>query len=442
MGPSGGFAATTRALRPAKVTWFARIVGASILLIAGLTLPVASASEATSAIVIGMITPDVEAAGSSELTRAVARAAEQGAAMAEAEHAFNAELFGLDFALLLDRATGAAAVAAAAERFVAEEGAIAVIGGFDAAEAAALSAWSSERGVPFLNVGASGDRLRHEQCAATAYHVEPSAAMYLDALAGWYVRSGFRNWFFVVGDDDESMSQYERLLWSLRERHFGAREAGRITYSGDRDSVVAAVRRANTDLVVLLLSATEQLEVLAALDIDGISTTVAGFPYPESQTRTFFAMSRAAAPALGRDHRATAWEATLDAYGAREINARFMMMFDEPMEPTAWATYQAVKIVFEAATLGGPATPEGVMAYLDGPQGVFDIWKGIGVTFRSWDRQLRQSLYLVKISETREIAFELASLVGELPAIYMPGTDPVERLDQLGDLREVSRCAP
>jgi hypothetical protein len=73
---------------------------------------------------------------------------------------------------------------------------------------------------------------------------------------------------------------------------------------------------------------------------------------------------------------------------------------------------------------------------------VFDIWKGIGVSFRSWDRQLRQSLYLVKISETQEDPFLMATLVGELPAIYMPGTDPVERLDQLGDLRDASRCNP
>ena len=34
-----------------------------------------------------------------------------------------------------------------------------------------------------------------------------------------------------------------------------------------------------------------------------------------------------------------------------------------------------------------------------------------------------------------------AHLVGELPAIYMPGTDPVERLDQLGDLRPRARCS-
>ena len=393
-------------------------------------------------IVVGFVLPDPDKAAADPLGAAVTRAAELGVEMAEEEHVFNAMLFGLDFAVAVERASGEAAVVAAADRLVDEDGALAVAGGFSAAEAAALAAWSAERGVAFLNVASSDDRLRHELCAPTAYHVEPSAAMYLDALAGWYVRSGFRNWFFVVEADSVSVSQYERMLWSLRERHFGAREVGRVTYDGDAGAVVAAARRANTDLIVLLVPASSQLDLLAALEDDGSTTLVAGFPYPEAQTRTFFRASREAAPTLGSDHRATAWEATLDAYGAREINARFMQTFGEPMEPTAWAAYQAVKIAFEAATLGGDATPEGVMAYMDGPQGVFDIWKGIGVSFRSWDRQLRQSLYLVNISATREADFDLVSLVGELPAIYMPGTDPVERLDQLGDLRDRSRCAP
>jgi ABC transporter substrate binding protein (PQQ-dependent alcohol dehydrogenase system) len=391
-------------------------------------------------IVIGVIVPDAEEA-TDELTAAVARAAEHGAAMAEEEHAFNAELFGLDFAVVLERASGAEAVVAAAARLVDEEEALAVAGGTTFAEASALAAWSAERGIPYFNTGSPDDRLRNDLCEPTSFHIEASAAMYVDALAGWYVRSGFRNWFFVIGDDQASSDQYERTLWSLRERHFGAREAGRVGFDGDVEAVVTAVQRANTDLVLLYVRPEDQVRLLGALDDAGVEVLVAGFPYPAAQTRTFFTATRAAAPRLGVDQRATAWEATLDAYGAREINARYLMMFDEPMEPTAWATYMAVKVVFEAATLGGDASPEGVMAYIAGPQGVFDIWKGIGVSFRSWDHQLRQSLYLIDISDERDDPFSMVSLVGELPAIYMPGTDPVERLDQLGDLRDRTRCA-
>ena len=81
------------------------------------------------------------------------------------------------------------------------------------------------------------------------------------------------------------------------------------------------------------------------------------------------------------------------------------------------------------------------MAYMLSADSVFDLHKGVGVSFRPWDRQLRQSLYLVKINGNAASAAALGLLVGELPAIYLPGTGLIERLDQLGDLAAQSRCS-
>ena len=48
---------------------------------------------------------------------------------------------------------------------------------------------------------------------------------------------------------------------------------------------------------------------------------------------------------------------------------------------------------------------------------------------------------MIKINPDAKDALDLAVLVGELPEIYKPGTDPVERLDQIGVLRRESSCA-
>jgi len=363
--------------------------------------------------------------------------------MAADEFTFNAEMLGIDFALVTVEAAGADAVSAAAESLRTEHDVFGIVGGFDSVEAEALSSWSAAAGIPFINVGASDDRLRNELCEATVFHVEPSAAMYLDAMAGWYVRSGLRNWYFVKGADEESEAQYQRALETLRERHFGARSVGESTLEsgGDVGELADMVRHATADLVVLLVSASDQLRVITALEDGGVEAMVTGFPYPEAETRTFYAASRDAAPRLGTGHRISAWEATLDAYGARELNARYRSVYGEPMDASAWAVYQGVKMLYDSAFFGGSHDPTDVIAYLGGEQSVFDVWKGIGTTFRTWDGQLRQSLYLAKIDATIEDPFALASLVGELPAIYMPGTDPAERLDQLGDLAAQSQCA-
>jgi len=256
------------------------------------------------------------------------------------------------------------------------------------------------------------------------------------------VRSGLRNWYFVRGPDEESTAQWQRSLKGLRERHFGARSVGDRVFETDTDlgDLVDRVTRSNADLVVLLLPAADQLTVLAGLEAGGVDAMVTGFPYPEAETRTFYAASRAAAPVLGSGHRISSWEATLDAYGARELNARYRATYGDPMDASAWAVYQGVKMLYDSAFFGASHDPAAVVAYLSSDQAVFDVWKGIGTTFRPWDGQLRQSLYLAKIDATSEDPFTLASLVGELPAIYMPGTQPVERLDQLGDMAAASTC--
>ena len=393
------------------------------------------------AVRIGVILPVAPATPAGALSAAVARAAAQGTVLADEEFRFNADLIGLDFAIRTESASGVAVVAAA-EKLVGD-GAYSIIGGFTTEEATALGVWAKARGVPYLNVGASADSLRNELCSPTTFHIEPSAAMYLDAYVGWYVRSGFRRWYFVREDTAESRAQYDRVRWSMQARHFGAREIGQTNLKPGASggaALATTITRSGADVVMLLLPASDQLRILGELDRAGLTVAATGFPYPEAQTRDFFAASAKVAPTLGVGHRALAWEPTIDAYGAREYNARYRLRFGEPMETPAWAIYHAVKILYEEALFVGTVSAKKIMTHMMSPNSVFDLHKGIGVSFRPWDRQLRQSLYLTKINGKADNPAAYGLLVGELPAIYMPGSDLVERLDQLGDLAAQSRC--
>jgi len=393
---------------------------------------------------IGFILPEIPEGADEDWHRAVAIGAEHGAIIGVEEQTFNAQLFEIDFDVVFETASGAANVVAAAERLYQEEGIYGIIGGYSLQEAIALGTWAEQRNIPFLNVGAQADTLRNDMCFPMTFHIEPSAAMYLDALAGWYVRAGFRRWYIVEGDDTQSGALHDRLSWALQNRHFGVNEVGTTVVTADTDTgagLRSAIERSRADLLVLLVDAEEQLRIMADLDAAGLEMEVAGYPYPDTQTRAYYAASREAAPTLGTNHRASAWEASIDAYGAREYNARHRLRWDgEPQDAAAWAAFHAVKILFEAALFGQSTDGDALREYMVNQTSVFDLHKGIAVTFRPWDHQLRQSLFLVKISETADNLFDLALLVGELPAIYMPGTDPEERLDQLGDLQNRSTC--
>lgn len=382
--------------------------------------------------------------------RGVGEAARMGLTLAAEDAGQNGALLGWTPELVIANAPGPEAAARAARRLIATEDVSVLIGGYSAEEAEALAAVAEEVGVLFLNTGASADSLR-QACRAMTFHVEPSAAMYLDALLGWFVRAGFRRWHFVADDSLEGAARLDRARAALESRHWGAEVTGtsRILQDDDRSIAPALARIAaeKPDVTLLLTDWRSQLDVLSRYEAAGLTAPITGFPEPAAQMRDFYLRSHEAAPVAGGGRRAAAWEATLDAYGARELNARFNSRWGRPMDPAAWSAYMAVKIAFEAAMLTGSTQGRDLAAHLAGPAGVFDVSKGIGVTFRPWDHQLRQSLYLVKISDDPSTSLSLdavlarASLEGELPAIYMPGTDPVERLDQLGDLTARAPCA-
>jgi len=381
--------------------------------------------------------------------RAVAEAARMGLTLGEEDANRNGELMGATMALTIANAPGPEAAARAAQRLVARDKVSVLVGGFTREEAEALSGVASRTGALFLNIGATSDALRHA-CNANTFHIEASAAMYVDAVFGWFIRAGYRRWYLVHDDSPEGQDQHERCLVSLKERHWAAKVAGRgvLRQDDSRDfaPVLAEVAAAEPDVVLLLTDWRTQLNFLARYEVSGLTAPVTGFPEPATQMRDFYLASREMAQVAGSGYRAALWEATLDAYGAREVNARFNARWGRPMDPPAWAGYVAVKIAFEASLFAGGKDSAGIAAYLASEQALFDVSKGIGMTFRRWDHQLRQSLYLVKINPDATPSLELdailarAALVGELPAIYMPGTEPVERLDQLGEIDPSRAC--
>jgi len=376
----------------------------------------------------------------------LAEVARRGAVFGAEEMGRNADLFGHEVTLFMANAPGAQAAARAARRLVALEHVQVLIGGFSQAEAQALAQVAEDTGTLFLNIAASGDALRGA-CAAQVFHIEASAAMYLDALAGWYTRAGLRRWVIVHGADAQARARLDRARAALGRRHWGARILAEAAVEGrDFGPALAVVAAERPDAVLLLDHWHGQLDFLARYGAEGLDTPVAAFPEAATQTRAHYAAAMAAAPGVGAGHRAALWEPTLDAYGARELNARFAARWGTPMDSAAWAAYQAMKIAFDAAQFCGVAEGRAMARWLADPGTVLDLHKGIGVSFRPWDHQLRQSLYLVRLNREAGRSLDLealrgrADLVGELPAIYMPGTDPVARLDQLGDLRPRARC--
>lgn len=374
----------------------------------------------------------------------VGQASNLGALMAGDEVAGMVGPAGQPFKALISSAPDTAAMRRAAERMVNAENVFAIVGGFGSEDAEALSELAAERGVVFVNVGAESDSLRGASCSANTFHLAPSAAMYLDAIAALGEQSGFQRWFVVYDDNDEQRANQATLVDILQARENDQAVGSAMVPENVPlyAAAFAAIAGFEPDVIVLLLSPNEQLTFLAQYASFGANAATIGYPAPATQTRQFYAAYLQNLPSSTSAHHLASWEATLETAGAADVNLRFLARNGRAMDPSAWAAYAGVRLVAEAATAAGSVASDDLIAYMGAGETVFDILKGEATSFRPWDHQMRQPLYLVESTadyQKKTSLLDLAGLEAELPTAAA-GVPATQRLDQLGTGEDASRC--
>lgn len=133
---------------------------------------------------------------------------------------------------------------------------------------------------------------------------------------------------------------------------------------------------------------------------------------------------------------AALWHPALERFGAGQLNDRYRTRFGAGMDGAAWAGWMAVKALWEASLRARTTEAAGLRAYLERGATQFDGHKGWPLSFRPWDHQLRQPLYLLAPAGggTR--------VAGEVPA-RGAGEESSSRdqLDRLGGGASASACA-
>jgi ABC transporter substrate binding protein (PQQ-dependent alcohol dehydrogenase system) len=127
------------------------------------------------------------------------------------------------------------------------------------------------------------------------------------------------------------------------------------------------------------------------------------------------------------------WDSRLERFGASQLNDRFAARFAEPMSSAAWAGWFAVKVAWEASQRAGAVDGAAIAAYLERDTSSFDGQKGVPLSFRRWDHQLRQPLYVRKSAAPHASRTDAATPVPD-------GAPSRESLDSLGTTREMTSC--
>ena len=125
------------------------------------------------------------------------------------------------------------------------------------------------------------------------------------------------------------------------------------------------------------------------------------------------------------------WHPTLERFGAAQLGDRFRARHGAGMRSAAWAGWFALKAVTDVALRAAPGAS--MTSLLASPSAQFDGHKGVRLSFRAWDRQLRQPLYVV---HDERVVAELPPSRGAAATASVR-----ERLDALGTPAGRSPCS-
>jgi ABC transporter substrate binding protein (PQQ-dependent alcohol dehydrogenase system) len=263
-----------------------------------------------------------------------------------------------------------AAAARAAAQKAEKAGAAALLTDLDAAATLAV-ADAVQR--PVLNLGAADDRLRGPDCRVKLLHLAPSERMRADALAQTLAARKWPQVLLLTGPtplDAERSAVAQAAI-----KRYGLKLVGSKPFKLSADPRERAL--ANP----LLLTGGATYDAVWVVDSDG--EFARSLPYRTALPR----------PVVGDAGLvAVAWHAQFERFGAPQVSRRFQKAANRPMTAADWASWMAGKALVAAAV----AAPKGPQAHFEKVlfEGSVDGSKGVVMSFRPWDGQLRQPLLL------------------------------------------------
>ncbi|MCJ2080065.1 ABC transporter substrate-binding protein [Methylobacterium sp. J-090] len=236
-------------------------------------------------------------------------------------------------------------------------------------------------GVTVFNTAAPDDRLRGADCRRNVFHVVPSRAMQTDALAQFFTLMRWRKMFLIIGPQDGDRLYAEAFRNSARKFNLKITAEKPWTFGplakarGDtptRSEAMVFTRGVDYDLAIVADEANDWGDYVPFRTVD---------PRPVAGTQGLIA---------------TTWHPTLETWGAAQAQNRFRRQAGRLMRPLDYQAWAAVRSIGEAATQKKTVDPAVLAPYFADPAFSLPAYKGVSLTYRPWDHQLRQPVIVVQ----------------------------------------------
>ena len=263
--------------------------------------------------------------------------------------------------------------------------------------------------VLIFNTRAKNDSLRNENCKKNFFHITPSYSILSDALTQYLVKKKWKKWFLVTGPKENDRLYAQALKSSAKKFNIKIKEEKTWDFTSDLrrtagKEVPIFTKGSNYDVLVVADEAGEFGEYLAYRTWD---------PRPIAGTQGL---------------KPNSWHRTHEQWGATQMQNRFRRESGRWMTEVDYHAWTAVRALGETITRTQSNDVKKVQEYLLGDKFGLGAYKGVKVSFRSWNGQLRQPVLLAAPRS-------MVSVSPQEGYIH-----PVSELDTLGKDQPESSC--
>jgi ABC transporter substrate binding protein (PQQ-dependent alcohol dehydrogenase system) len=229
--------------------------------------------------------------------------------------------------------------------------------------------------VLLFNVSSTDQALRNVSCSANTFHIIPSDAMKADALAQFMLKKRWKKWFLVKGNDQDDIRFATAIKRSAKR--FGMKIVEEKTWGFHHD----ARRTAQAEIPVFTQGA--DYDVLVVADVKGL--------FGEYLSMNTW-LPRPVIGTQGLVPRA--WHRTHERWGAVQMQNRFYEQAGRWMYDVDYASWLAVRAIGEAVTRSKSVASIDIKEFMLSEEFSLAGFKGVKLTFRNWNQQLRQPVLL------------------------------------------------
>ena len=416
---------TTDAMPPVSRRQFLKTAGLATAAAGAADMFFPAVVRAEEPIRIGQIIPFTGFLG------AIGEYGKQGATLAVEELNEKGGVLGRKLELITEDEANPGVAVQKARKLIEKDRVVAIEGTVSSASCLAVGDEVQRAKVLLINAGSNSDEIRSKRCHRFVFSTEGCNTQYVSAIGNWLIKERkVSRWYFLTSDyafGHDLLRVARNLLMANKGTELGSDLAP--TGTTDFSQYITKMKAAKPDLIFHNLAGADVTNFLKQYAESGMTIEVAGgvidsaFAWPVGESL--------------RGHFPIIWWQELNNPASRAWAARYVKRWGRPPDNQAYGDYVAVHAIAQAIDKAKSTDSAKLVRALEGHTltAAMDGLKGRPMTFRAWDHQLLQPMYVVAAKDKAKWKdkWDIFEIIGEVPG-------PTASLEDIAIPKAESQC--